>query len=195
MEQYNETEYTGYPETVSGNEGGKEETPAVPGQETAALEAVIEVLNNNQSYGTIGDYYSHTIGCYIFPDFAVYEYFIDIDADGAAWTEASDGHYVPVIYWERYEETLSGDEEPEEPEPSDGETLQAVQELLATSGEEQSRYCGQLLVLQEQLVETDEEICEQARTQTYLLSCMAILLALLSGVFMAHVFWGRMRAG
>ena len=191
-----------YP-TVSGNNA------YVPGNDPAGsdlLENILDTLNSTQSYGTIGDYYFQALGCYVFPNFEVYEYFIDTDAVGHEWAEATDGHYVPLLYLEKYEEYITAAEETEEPEAVEEtlqdenelqnlETLESIRGLLSVIKENNAAYYDEVLEYQTEMLETAQKSAAYEEGMFYCGIITCILIGILAGSFISHVFFGRMRAG
>ena len=179
-------------------------------QESPVLEEILEALSSTQSYGTMGDYYNMELGCYVFPGYEVYAYFIDIDAVGHEWAEAYDGHWLPVLYLEKYEAYISGEEDGEETEPEEDapvevlptetdlqnlETLESVRGLLSVIKENNTafyqdvrEYQSEALILQQQTASLTEGILYCGITE-------CILTGLIAGSFVAHTFFERMRAG
>lgn len=180
-------------------------------QESQVFKDILETLSGTQNYGTIGDYYHQALGCYVFPSFEVYEYFIDIDAVGHEWTEASDGHYLPLLYLEAYEEYISvseeTEEEPEEVMPSENElqtleTLESVRGMLSVIKENNAAFYDEVLAYQDIMLEYQEEalVLQQetaAMTKGILYTgiTQCILLGIIAGSFLSHTFFNRMRAG
>ena len=179
-------------------------------QESPVLDEILEALSGTQNYGTMGDYYNMTLGCYVFPGYEVYEYFIDIDAVGHEWAETSDGHWVPVLYLEKYEEYISDEESVEETEPDEElpvevlptetdlqslETLESIRGVLSVIKENNTafydtvqEYQTDVLLLQQQTAALTEGILYCSITE-------CILIGLIAGSFVAHTFFERMRAG
>lgn len=187
-----------------------EEPEAEAVQESPLLEDILEALNGTQNYGTMGDYYNMTLGCYVFPGYEVYEYFIDIDAVGHEWAEASDGHFVPVLYLEKYEAYISGEEPEEETEPEEEqpvevlptetdyqilETLEGIRGTLSVIRADNTAFHDAVtdfqtesLLLQQQTAALTEGILYCGITE-------CILTGIIAGSFVAHTFFERMRAG
>lgn len=170
------------------------------------LDEVIEALNRTQNYGTMGDYYNMTLGCYVFPNYEVYEYFIDIDAVGHEWAETSDGHYVPLLYLDAYEGYRSGSGEEEEPEePADVlpsemetqtlETLESVRGLLSVIKENNTVFYDGMQEYQSELLETEQRALAFAEGTLYVNITQCVLLAVIAGTILADAFFSRMRAG
>lgn len=193
-----------------------EEYEWVPEEELAEQEADMqiseflddlrEVLNSSNNYGTMGDYYNQVIGCYVFPDYDVYEYFIDIDAVGHEWVQASDGHYLPLLYLDAYEGFRTGDGEEEEEEapaavlPSEMEiqtleTLESVRGLLSVIKENNTAFYGGVQQYQTELQQAEERALAYSEYSLYVNIANCVLLAVIAGSKLAHVFWNRMRAG
>lgn len=173
-----------------------------------ALDELLEILSGAQSYGNMGDYYNMELGCYVFPNHEVYEYFIDVDASGHEWTETSDGHWIPLLYLEKYELYISDGEAAEGPEEEDLvevlpteseletlETLESVRGLLAVIKENNTAYFDEALEYQEEMLITEQKAAAMAEGILYAGITQCILLAVIAGTFVSHVFFGRMRAG
>lgn len=185
--------------TVSGNEAS--DTPDAP-EDSIQLGELLETLTGTSNYGTMGDYYNQQLGCYVFPNYEVYEYFIDVDASGAEWTPASDGHYVPVLYLDAYEEyiTVEDTTEPEEYQPTESEiqnleTLESVRGILSVIKENDTAFYEDMLEYQQETLTAMEEISAKEEGILYGTVTECVLTAIMAGSFLAHVFFGRMRAG
>lgn len=189
-----ETSYQQEYEEVSDQEDMQKSDPV--------LDEILETLNGTQSYGTMGDYYNMTLGCYVFPNYEVYEYFIDIDAFGHEWVQTSDGHYVPVLYLGAYEGYRSGDGEEKEPEvpavvlPSEMEietleTLESVRGLLSVIKENNTVFYDAVLEQQTEMLEVQEQTPVFLEGILYGTIVNSVLLALTAGAFVSHVFFGR----
>lgn len=200
-----ELEVTALPEfegTVSGNE-----FPVTldDGQNVSLLNDILESINGTRNFGTIGDYYLQELGCYVFPNFEVYEYFIDIDAVGHEWTQASDGHYVQLQYLDVYEGSRTGNGEEEAleltadvPGETDMETLEVLESIrgqLSVMKENDSAFHDEMQQFQTELLETEQAALTVSKGTLYAGIVGCILLAVLAGTFVSHVFFGRMRAG
>lgn len=164
------------------------------------LDSLIETLNLSQSYGSIGDYYNQTLGFTVFPDFDTYQYFIDIDADGSQWTEASDGHYVPLFALEVYEDYISPAEEEAEPQPTENEiqtleTLESANGTLSVIKANDTAYYETTLAYQSEILTELEEVNARLEVTGYLLMATAFFVALGVGNKFANSFFERMRAG
>lgn len=187
----------GFTGTVSGNLA-----PSPEDTQDVGLGDLLDALDTSRSYGTMGDYYNQQVGCYVFPDYDVYAYFIDVDADGGGWCEASDGHYIPAAYLAAYEEYIaSGDAaEPEEIQPTESElqnleTLESIRGLLSVIKENDSAYYGQELLYSQETLAAVQETSARTESVFYVTVTMAVLLGIIVGSFLSHVFWNRMRAG
>lgn len=180
-------------------------------QESPVLEDILEALSGTQSYGTMGDYYNMTFGCYVFPGYEVYEYFIDIDAAGDGWVEASDGHWLPLQYLEKYEEYISGEgETEEEPEPEEEmpievlpnetdlqnlETLESIRGQLSVMKENNTAYYDAVQEYQTEALLLQEETAALTEGILYCGITQCIMTGIIAGSFVAHTFFERMRAG
>ena len=185
--------------TVSGNEASG--TPDAP-ESSIQLDELLETLTGASNYGTMGDYYNHQLGCYVFPNYEVYGYFINTDANGAEWTAASDGHYVPVLYLDAYEEYITVEDtgEPEEYQPTEGEiqnleTLESIRGILSVIKENDSVFHEDMLECQQETLTVMQEISAKEEGILYGTVTECVLTAIMAGSFLAHVFFGRMRAG
>ncbi|MBD5505356.1 MAG: hypothetical protein HDR09_16890 [Lachnospiraceae bacterium] len=189
----------GFVGTVSGNASPAPESSSDDGVQLGDL---LDALDSSRSYGTMGDYYNQQIGCYVFPNYDVYAYFIDVEADGADWCEASDGHYIPVLYLDAYEAYIASDDAaesgeviPTESELQNKETLENIQALLSVIQKNDSSYYIQSLEIQNEISANCTEISSRTEGILYGTIVGCILLALIAGVFVGHVFFGRMRVG
>lgn len=209
MEVYDNTE----PEDAWWNEEQEDTEWTVPEEDvpdaeeteesTVLLDELLETLSSSQSYGSMGDYYNQMLGCYVFPDFDVYAYFIDIDADGADWSEASDGHYVPALYLEAYEEYIytgedteeTGEIQPTENEIQTLETLESVQGMLSVIKENNTAFYDDMLAYEQEMLVCEQETLAYTEGILYGTITECIFLGIIAGSFISHVFFGRMRAG
>lgn len=179
-------------------------------QESPLLEDILEALNGTQNYGTMGDYYNMTLGCYVFPGYEVYEYFIDIDAVGHEWAEASDGHFVPVLYLEKYEAYISGEETEEETEPEEEqpvevlptetdyqslETLEGIRGTLSVIKADNTAFYDTVTEFQTESLLLLQQTAALTEGILYCGITECILTAIIAGSFVAHTFFERMRAG
>lgn len=191
-----------YP-TVSGNESSVQNSAP---EDDTLLSDIFDTLKGTQNFGTIGDYYFQALGCYLFPNFDVYEYFIDIDAVGNEWTETSDGHYILIAYLDAYEGLRSGNGEEESIDESADvpagfsddeslEVLESVRGLLSVIKENDTAYYGGMLERQEEMMETEQRELAYAEGTMYANITMCVLLAVIAGTFVAHAFFGRLKGG
>lgn len=185
--------------SVSGNESSGTPDSMV---DNTQFEELLETLTGVSAYGTMGDYYNQQLGCYVFPSYEVYEYFIDIDAFGVEWTVASDGHYVPMLYLDAYEEYIivedisdPGEYQPTESEIQNLETLESVRGILSVIKENDTAFYGDVLEYQQETLSAIEEISAKQEGILYGMVTECVLTAIMAGSFLAHVFFGRMRAG
>lgn len=190
-----------FKETVSGNMLPSSDNDP---ESDLRFDELMDFLSNTQNFGTIGDYYNQYVGCYVFPNFEVYEYFIDIDAVGHEWVEASDGHYLPLLYLEAYEGYRSGDGDEEDREfPADAlagdaetlETMESVRGLLSVIKENNTAHYEAVLEYQEEMLEIEQQSLAVEKGTLYASVVDCILLGVLAGSFISHVFFGRMRNG
>ncbi|MDE7132973.1 MAG: hypothetical protein K2O65_14495 [Lachnospiraceae bacterium] len=189
----------GFAGTVSGNASPAPESGSDDGVQLGDL---LDALDSSRSYGTMGDYYNQQIGCYVFPNYDVYAYFIDVDADGADWCEASDGHYIPVLYLDAYESYIASDETetPEEvmlteSELQNLETLESIRGLLSVIRENNAAYYEQELLYSKETLTAVQETSARTESVFYATVTIAVLCGIVVGSFFAHVFWNRMRVG
>lgn len=189
-----------------------EEPEEEPEDETApespVLSEILETLSGTQNYGTMGDYYNMILGCYVFPGYEVYEYFIDIETSGHEWTETADGHWVPVLYLDRYEAYTAdeGEEELPEDDRQEGyqlteydlqsmEVMESIRGTLSVIKENNTVYFNSMQEYQEETLALQEK--ETAFMEGILYSCITlnIITSITAGAFVAHTFFERMRAG
>lgn len=161
------------------------------------LTAIEETMANTTTYGTMGNYYNSALGFTVFPTWDVYQYFVDIDAEGFAWSETSNGHFVPTDNLETYEAYIASQAETEE-EPTEhevqsleslqgmDEALQDIQTTLATMQTEITAYQTESLKLQQETLEYQKVTC-------YSLIAICFFLALACGNMFANTFFNRMR--
>lgn len=170
------------------------------------FDELLETLTGASSYGTMGDYYNQQLGCYVFPSYEVYGYFIDIDAYGGEWSEASDGHYVPVQYLEAYEGYITSDDAaepvPTESELQNIETLESIRGILSVIKENNTTFFDseadfheELLGVQQETLEVLNEISMKEEGILYGTITECVFLGIIAGSYIGHVFWGRMRVG
>lgn len=201
-EQEEDYEWTGGEWDAERLEFESFEDMEIPQNADLVFDAILEILNGTQSYGTMGDYYNTTLGCYVFPSYEVFEYFIDIDAVGHEWSQTSDGHYVPLLYLDAYEGYRSGDGEEDEPEesavvlPSEMETetlevLESVRGLLSVIKENNAVFYDAVLEHQTEMLEVQEQTPVFLEGILYATIVNSVLLALTAGAFVSHVFFGR----
>lgn len=199
--EYDDTEYDSEYNEIS-------DTPDAP-ESSIQLGELLETLTGTSNYGTMGDYYNQQLGCYVFPNFEVYGYFIDTDASGAEWTAASDGHYLPVLYMDAYEEYIAVEDtgEPEEYQPTESEvqnleTLESIRGILSVIKENDTAFHGDVLEYYQDMLECQQETLTvmqeiSAKEEGILYGTVTecVLTAIMAGSFLAHVFFGRMRTG
>lgn len=156
------------------------------------LNELSETLTLTSSYGSMSDYYNQSLGFTVFPDYDTYQYFIDIDADGSLWTEASDGHYVAVANLETYEESIAPVEEeeeeilPTETELQTLETLESIQGTLVSIKANDVAYHETMLAYEEKQTQYQEVTC-------YTLLATCFFVAFSCGNHYANTFFNRMR--
>ncbi len=193
-------EYEGFEGTVSGNViSDTQDVEMDSTHDGVSLYEIIESMNYTSNFGTMGDYYNQQLGCYVFPSYEVYEYFIDTDAYGGEWTETSDGHYVPVQYLEAYEGYVTTDEDTEpfltESELQSIETLESIRGILSVIKENNTTFYETVYDCQQETLETLQEISMKEEGVLYGTIVECVLLAATLGTCLAHIFFGRMRVG
>lgn len=154
------------------------------------LNELSETLTLTSSYGSMSDYYNQSLGFTVFPDYDTYQYFVDIDADGALWTETSDGHYVQTVNLEAYEDSIAPVEEeeilPTENELQTLETLESIQGTLVSIKANDVTYHETMLAYEEKQTQYQEVTC-------YTLLATCFFVALSCGNHYANTFFERMR--
>lgn len=169
------------------------------------LDSLLEQIGHEKSYGTMGDYYVREAGCYAFPSAEVFSHFVDVELEGAGWTEASNGCIVPVEYLESYEAYLSGSSGEEQEGEETGELpggpsvsledFNRLKELLLETADRDASFYESVLLHQEQNEEALEQLNDRLAITDTILVTLAVLCALLAGHVFAHAFFGRMRVG
>ena len=189
----------GFVGTVSGNASPASESGTGDGIQLVDL---LDALDSSISYGTMGDYYNQQIGCYVFPNYDVYAHFIDVEADGVDWCEASDGHYIPVLYLDAYESYIASndiaetrEDMPTESELQNQETLESIRGLLSVIKENNAAYYEQALLYSQETLTAVQEASARTESVFYATVTIAVLCGIVVGSFFAHAFWNRMRVG
>lgn len=171
------------------------------------IDSLLEQISTGRDYGSMGDYYIKEIGCYVYPNVDVFGYFVDAEMEGAAWSEASNGCYVPVEYIEDYEAYISNStgtdegleglpEVAEEEEPAvTMEDLVELRGILEDMAEREAVYQESVIAY----MDASAEIMEGMTFQLSIISCVLVVicvfLALIAGNRIADTFFGRMRVG
>lgn len=171
------------------------------------IDSFLEQISTGRDYGSMGDYYIKEIGCYVYPNADVFGHFVDAEMEGAAWTEASNGCYVPVEYIEDYEAYISGstgaDEGLEElPDASEEERpsvsvddLMVLQGILSDMAERDIVYQESVTAYMDASAETIEGMTFQLTIISCVLVVLCVFLALIAGNRIANTFFERMRVG
>ena len=161
------------------------------------LGMLVDSLNTTQTFGSIGDYYHPVLGFYVFPDFDTWEYFIDIDAVGDEWAQASDGHYVRQLDLEAYESYITGGETAElsETDQQNMETLESINGTLAVIKQNLSAYCENVYEYQAQTLANQETLLAWEEIQTYSCIGCGVLTGFIAGSLLAEHLFGKMRLG
>lgn len=200
-EQAQETEF--FNGDVSGNMIPPDDAPSVSDAALEGITARIGELAESLSsgYGTLGDYYDASAGCYAVPSYDVLASLVG-EEEAASWTCASNGRYVQTDSLEAYEEYLSaqetetdGAETLTETEQLNMETLEGINGTLAAIKYNDTVYHEEALAEMEALTVQMEEI-KTLSAYSYsgiLIACF--FLAFLAGAKLADILFGRMRAG
>ena len=161
------------------------------------LGMLVDSLNTARTFGTIGDYYHPVLGFYVFPDFDTWEYFIDIDAVGDEWAQASDGHYVEQLDLDVYEAYISGADLEEEmlteTDQQNMETLESINGTLSVVKQNLSVYCENVYEYQAQMLAGQEEMLAWQEIQTYSCIGCGVLAGVIAGSLLAEHLFGKMR--
>ena len=152
------------------------------------LGMLVDSLNTARTFGTVGDYYHPVLGFYVFPDFDTWEYFIDIDAVGDEWAQASDGHYVKQLDLDAYEAYITGGETAElsETDQQNMETLESINGTLSVVKQNLSVYYENVYEYQAQMLAWQE-------IQTYSCIGCGVLAGVIAGSLLAEHLFGKMR--
>ncbi len=173
-----------------------------PGNVGELIEDLLEQIEDGQSFGSMGDYFVPSVGCYAFPGEEVFYHFIG-EEERSGWMAASNGCYVPVGSLEAYEAYLSSgspeeDTEGEEeqlPPPVSQEDLAGLQETLQAIYEQDAVYHTASVMHMEQTDEDLKGIQSQLTVISVVLIVLCVFLAILCGKSFADTFFNRMRAG
>lgn len=171
------------------------------------LDVLLEQLSTEKDYGSMGDYYIKEIGCYVYPDADVFGYFVDMETEGAGWTEASNGCYVRVEYLEDYETYISGgtgmDEGPEEQEGQEEqegpvltvEDIAGLRQDINSIYEQDSIFYTAVTTHMEETDAVLSDISSKLTIISCVLVVLCVFLALIAGNRIANTFFDRMRVG
>ncbi len=200
---------TGLPENefferdVSGNMMPPDDAPSASDAALEGITARIGELAESLSsgYGTLGDYYDASAGCYAVPSYGVLEGLVG-EEEAAAWACASNGRYVQADSLEAYEEYLSaqsaeseGAETLSETDQANMESLEGINGTLAAIKHNDAAFHEEALAEMEAVTAQAEEI-KTLSAYSYsgiLIACF--FLAFLAGAKLADILFGRMRAG
>ena len=178
-----------FPEDAGGDQDGSQES---------GYDELLEFFSESKDFGAAGDYYNAAFGCYVFPSYDVLAYFFDMEAEGSGWAEASDGHWLPAAYLERYEEYLSG--------PAEGNGVNEEQARTVSMDENSLAALGEIQAAIEEIRDADAAYYETAAdgikdietasavTMTFTIAA-AIFIGIIGGSFWAHAFWNRLKGG
>lgn len=166
------------------------------------IDDLLEQIEAGQSFGSMGDYFVPTVGCYAFPGEDCFYHFI-AEEKRSGWTAASNGCYVPVGSLEAYEAYLSSGspeentegEEEQLPPPVSQEDLAGLQEILQTIYEHDAVYYTASVMHMEQTDQDLKGIQSQLTVISVVLIVLCVFLAILCGKSFADTFFNRMRAG
>lgn len=220
-----QTEYTedSYSDTEGESGGYEEDTGEESHEETLQedvgegeetdlherIDSLLEQISTERDYGSMGDYYIKEIGCYAYPDADVFSHFVDMEAEGAGWAEASNGCYVRVEYLEDYESYISGstgtddgsgeglEELPEEQEEPvlTVEDITGLKQCLDSIYEQDSIFYEAVTMHMEQTDAVMSDISSKLSIISCVLIVICVFLALIAGNCIANTFFDRMRVG
>lgn len=174
------------------------------------IDSLLEQIGYEKDYGTIGDYYIKEIGCYVYPNTAVFGRFVDAEAEGAGWTEASNGCYVPVEYIEDYESYISrysaGDPVDENGEDGEDEEIQAdpsvsledfngLKDIMLGMADQDAVFYESVTAYMEADIQAREGLSFQLSVISCVIVVICLFLALMAGNRFADIFFNRMRLG
>lgn len=212
MEDENFIDESGYEDH---SEVSQEETPAEDNADPESsdqagieerIDDLLEQIGAGQSYGSMGDYFVPSIGCYAFPGEDVFCHFIS-EEERSGWTAASNGCYVPAWSTEFYEaylssglpdeemEDMEGQEEEQLPSPVSQEDISGLVETLQAIYEQDAVYHTAAVTHMEQTDLALEGINAQLTVISIVLIVLCVFLAILCGKGFADTFFERMRAG
>lgn len=166
------------------------------------IDDLLEQIEDEQSFGSIGDYYVPAVGCYAFPGEDCFYHFID-EEERSGWTAASNGCYVPLESLEAYETYLSSGspeentegEEEQLPSPVSQEDLVGIQKTLDAMYQQDAIYHEAVMENNLQRFQDIQEIKGQLTVISVVLIVLCVFLAILCGKGFADTFFNRMRAG
>lgn len=162
------------------------------------LGQLVDSLNSNSLYGTLGDYYNPQLGFTVLPGADVYQYFYDAGVVSGEWSETSDGHFVEASFLEAYEAASASDEgapEPTETELQNVETLESINGTLAAIKQNQAVYYENVYAYQTETLANQEEMLAWEEIQTYCGIGTGILTGVIAGCLFAESIFGKMRLG
>lgn len=166
------------------------------------IDDLLEQIEAEQSFGSMGDYFVPAVGCYAFPGEDCFYHFIG-EEERSGWTAASNGCYVPVGSLEAYEAYLSSGspeentegEEEQLPPPVSQEDLAGLQETLQAIYEKDADYYTASVMHMEQTDVDLKGIQSQLTVISVVLIVLCVFLAIICGKSFADTFFNRMRAG
>lgn len=188
---------------VSGNMMPSDDAPSASDAALEDITAQIGELAESlpSDYGTLGDYYDASAGCYAVPSHDVLAGLVG-EEEAAAWVCASNGRYVQVDSFETYEEYLSaqaeemeGAETLSETDQTNMESLEGINGTLAAIKYNDSVYHEEALAQMEACTTQAEEIKTLSAYGYTGILIACYLLAFLAGAKLADILFSRMRAG
>ncbi len=200
---------TGLPENeffegdVSGNMMPQDDASSASDAVLEGITAQIGELAESlpSGYGTLGDYYDASAGCYAVPSHDVLAGLVG-EEEAAAWTCASNGRYVQADSLEAYEEYLSaqvteteGSETLSETDQTNMESLEGINGTLAAIKYNDAVYHEEALAEMEAITTQAEEIKTLSAYGYSGILIACFFLALLAGAKLADILFSRMRAG
>lgn len=178
--------------------------PADPGDIEERIDDLLDQIGAGQSYGSLGDYYVAEAGCYAFPGEDVFYHFI-VEDERSGWTVASNGCYVPVGSLDVYEAYLSsgipeedgmeGEGEEGLPSPVTQEDISSLEGIFNEIYEQDAAfYEAATLHMEttEKALEDDQQFFSSILVASIV---VCFFLVFFCGVYVADIFWKRMRAG
>ncbi len=163
------------------------------------LGQLVDSLNANSLYGTLGDYYNPQLGFTVLPGLDAYQYFFDAGVISGEWVETPDGHFVEASHLEEYEAASApADEEeaaPTETELQNSEMLESINGTLAAIKQNQAVYYENVYEYQTETLANQEEQLAWEEIQTYCGIGTGILTGVIAGCLFAESIFGKMRLG